>query len=113
MTFPIRSRRSTTTDHNHTLKAGVLFEKSGENDYDQINVQGVPGGTNNQNGRFVFLDSTPGGTGLAIANAALGRFDTYAELGTRSYAPYRAFMYEWFLQDSCKLRRKLRLDYGL
>ncbi len=97
----------------HTIKAGVLFEKAGENDYDQINVQGVPGGTNNQNGRFVFLDSTPGGTGLAIANAAIGRFDTYAELGTRSYTPYREFMYEWFLQDSWKVSPKLHVDYGL
>src|SRR5438309_7818189 len=103
MTFPIRSRRSTTTDHNHTLKAGVLFEKSGENDFDQINVQGVPGGTNNQNGRFAFLDSTPGGTGLGIANAALGLFDVYAELGNRSYTPYRGYMWEFFAQDSWKV----------
>jgi hypothetical protein len=98
---------------NHTVKGGFLFERQGENDYDQINVQGVPGGTNNQNGRFVFLDSTPGGTGLALANAAIGRFDTYAELGTRSYTPYREFMYEWFLQDSWKVTPKLHLDYGL
>jgi hypothetical protein len=98
---------------SHAIKGGFLFERAGENDYDQINVQGVPGGTNNQNGRFVFLDSTPGGTGLAIANAAIGRFDTYAELGTRSYTPYREFMYEWFLQDSWKVSSKLHLDYGL
>ncbi len=98
---------------NHTIKGGFLFERAGENDYDQINVQGVPGGTNNQNGRFVFLDSTPNGTGLSVANAALGLFDTYAELGTRSYTPYREFMYEWFLQDSWKITSKLHLDYGL
>ena len=98
---------------SHTIKGGFLFERAGENDYDQINVAGVPGGTNNQNGRFVFLDSTPGGTGLALANAAIGRFDTYAELGTRSYTPYRELMYEWFLQDSWKVNAKLHLDYGL
>ncbi|MBV9308287.1 MAG: carboxypeptidase regulatory-like domain-containing protein, partial [Acidobacteriaceae bacterium] len=98
---------------NHTLKAGFLFERSGENDYDQINIQGVPGGSNNQNGRFVFLDSTPNGTGLSVANAALGLFDTYAELGVRSYTPYRGFMYEWFAQDSWKITPKLHIDYGL
>jgi hypothetical protein len=37
---------------NHTFKFGVLYEHSGENDFVQINVAGVPGGTNNQNGRF-------------------------------------------------------------
>jgi hypothetical protein len=98
---------------SHTIKGGFLFERSGENDYDQINVQGVPGGTNNQNGRFVFSDTTPGGTGLGVANAAIGLFDTYSELGNRSYTPYRGQMYEWFLQDSWKVNSKLHLDYGL
>lgn len=98
---------------NHNIKFGFLFEKAGQNDYDQINVAGVPGGTNNQNGRFVFQDSTPGGTGLGIANAAVGRFDTYAELGTRAYTPYRGFMYEWFVQDSWKVTSKLHIDYGV
>jgi hypothetical protein len=76
--------------------------EGGQNDFDQINVSGVPGGTNNQNGRFVFNNTRPGGSGLAIANAALGLYDTYAELGTRSYTPYRGHMYEWFVQDAWK-----------
>src|SRR5687768_14467805 len=41
---------------SHTLKVGGVFERSGQNDFDQINVTGVPGGTNNQNGRFIFTD---------------------------------------------------------
>ena len=60
----------TKVSGNHTLKFGVLYERSGQNDFDQINVAGVPGGTNNQNGRFQFTDST--GTGVAAANAAMG-----------------------------------------
>lgn len=98
---------------SHSIKFGFLFERAGQNDFDQINVQGVPGGTNNQNGRFEFRDTTPGGTGLSIANAALGLFDTYAELGNRSYTPYRGQMYEWFVQDSWKATTKLHIDYGL
>lgn len=103
----------TKTIGSHTVKAGFLFERSGENDFDQINVQGVPGGTNNQNGRFAFSDTTPGGTGLSIANAAIGLFDVYAELGNRSYTPYRGFMYEFFAQDSWKVTPKLHIDYGI
>ena len=53
------------------------------------------------------------GTGVAIANAALGLFDTYAEIGDRSYTPYRGHMFEWFVQDSWKATPKLRLEAGL
>lgn len=98
---------------NHTIKFGGYFERAGQNDFDQINVSGVPGGTNNQNGRFVFTNSTPSGTGVGIANAAIGLFDTYAELGTRSYTPYRGHMFEWFVQDSWKATPKLRLELGV
>jgi carboxypeptidase family protein len=98
---------------SHTLKFGIYFERSGENDFDQINVAGTPGGTNNQNGRFVFSNSTANATGQAIANAALGFFDTYAELGARSFTPYRGHMVEWFVQDSWKATPKLRLEFGL
>lgn len=98
---------------NHTIKFGGYFERAGQNDFDQINVAGVPGGTNNQNGRFVFNRTTPNGTGIALANAAIGLFDTYAELGTRSFTPYRGHMVEWFVQDSWKMTPKLRLEAGL
>ena len=67
----------------HTFKFGYYFEYSGENDFDQINVSGVPGGTNNQNGRFQFSDTRTGGgatSGVGIANAALGLFDVYSEI---------------------------------
>ncbi len=99
---------------NHTIKFGGYFERAGENDFDQINVSGTPGGTNNQNGRFVFSNSlTDGKTGVAAANAALGLFDTYAEIGDRSYTPYRGHMFEWFVQDSWKVTPKLRVEAGL
>ncbi|MCI0392173.1 MAG: Plug and carboxypeptidase regulatory-like domain-containing protein [Acidobacteria bacterium] len=98
---------------NHTIKFGGYFERAGQNDFDQINVAGVPGGTNNQNGRFVFTNGTPGGTGVGIANAAIGLFDTYAELGSRAFTPYRGHMFEWFVQDSWKATPKLRLELGV
>ncbi|HWR52955.1 MAG TPA: carboxypeptidase-like regulatory domain-containing protein, partial [Bryobacteraceae bacterium] len=51
------SNNFTKVFSNHTFKVGALFERSGQNDFDQINVTGVPGGTNNQNGRFSFTDN--------------------------------------------------------
>lgn len=100
---------------NHTFKMGFLFERSGQNDFDQINVSGVPGGTNNQNGRFVFDDVRPGGaagTGTGMANAAMGLFSTYAEIGPRSYTPYRSHMFEFFGQDAWRVNQKLKLELG-
>lgn len=100
---------------NHTFKMGVYFERSGQNDFDQINVSGVPGGTNNQNGRFVFDDVRPGGVagaGTGLANAALGLFSTYAEIGNRSYTPYRGELFDFFFQDSWRVSQKLKLELG-
>lgn len=109
------SNSTTKVRGNHSFKFGVSFEYSGQNDFDQISTEGVPGGSNNQNGRFVFSDTRSGATsaGLAVANAAMGLFNTYAEIGERSYTPYRGQMFEWFVQDSWKATPKLRLELGV
>src|SRR4029453_11399861 len=88
---PIHAFSSNTTlvKGRHTLKGGVVVEYSGEDDFDQINVAAIPGGTNNQNGRFEFLDNRPGATGLGIANVALGLFSNYAEIGQRALTKWR------------------------
>jgi predicted heme/steroid binding protein len=97
---------------NHTLKFGGLWERSGEDDNDEINVQACPTCTNNQNGQFLFTDGLAGGTGVAVANAALGLFDTYSEIGHRAYTIFRANMWEAFAQDSWKTRQNLTLTFG-
>ncbi|WP_367182519.1 carboxypeptidase regulatory-like domain-containing protein [Edaphobacter sp.] len=105
---------------NHTLKIGGLWEYAGENNFDQINVSStIPGSTNNQNGFFVFSDARGGSTAapvpttnVAVANAAAGLFDTYAEIGTRSYTLFRSNMFEGFAQDQWRVNSKLVLEYG-
>ncbi|MBI2688107.1 MAG: TonB-dependent receptor [Acidobacteria bacterium] len=106
------SNNTTKIKGTHSIKFGVMFERSGQNDYDQINVSGVPGGSDNQNGRFVFINNRPGGSGTAISDAARGLFSTYAEIGIRSYTPYRGHMFEYFVQDSWKATDKLKIEYG-
>jgi hypothetical protein len=107
------SNNLTNVRGRHTLKAGVFVEYSGEDDFDQINVSAQPGDTNNQNGRFEFTDGRAGGTGLAIANAAMGLFTNYGEIGQRSRTNWRALAVDAFLQDSWKASDKLTVEGGV
>jgi hypothetical protein len=100
---------------NHTFKVGGLWEYSGENNFDQISVSSTtPGSTNNQNGQFRFTDTRSGfpSSGAAAANAALGLFDTYGEIGTKSYTLFRGNMYEGFAQDTWRAKSNLVIEYG-
>jgi carboxypeptidase family protein len=112
---PIHAFSNTTSlvKGRHTLKGGVVLEYSGEDDFDQINVAAIPGGTNNQNGRFEFLDNRPGATGLGIANVALGLFSNYAEIGQRALTKWRALATDVFLQDSWKPASKVTIEGGV
>jgi len=99
---------------SHTIRAGGVYERSGENDRDQIAFStSTAGQTNNQNGQFDFNNSNTNGTGLDLADAALGLYYTYSEVGARSETPYRANMFDFFAQDSWKATPKLHLEYGL
>jgi hypothetical protein len=100
---------------NHTVKAGVSAEYAGENNKDQITVSNTPGSTNNQNGKFVFTDRRIGGTtsNVGVANAALGLFDTYGEIGQRSYTLYRAWAYDGFIQDSWHVTPNVVIEAGI
>jgi hypothetical protein len=97
----------------HTVKAGVVVEYSGEDDFDQINVQAIPGSTNNQNGRFEFQPGRSGGTGVAIANVAMGLFSNYAEIGQRAFTKWRSLATDVFVQDSWKPASNLTIEGGI
>lgn len=98
---------------NHTFKFGFVFERAGQNDRDQVNVNGIPGGANNQNGRFDFQDTTfTGNLNPGIANLALGRFTSYAEIGPRDYTLSRGNMFEFFAQDAWKVTQNLKVELG-
>ncbi len=99
---------------NHTMKLGFNFEYAGENNFDQITVSNTPGSTNNQNGKFSFTDTRTGGTTtkIGVANVAEGLFDTYGEIGQRSYTLYRSTMYEGFIQDQWRATPKLVIEAG-
>jgi hypothetical protein len=98
----------------HTMKFGAYLEHAGQNDFIQGTTVG-PGATVNQNGDFTFNDTggTPKTSGLSIANAALGNFDTYSEFGAKAYTPYVSTSLDIFAQDSWKVNPKLNISFGL
>jgi carboxypeptidase family protein len=104
---------ATMVKGRHTFKMGAFIEYSGEDDFDQINVAAIPGGTNNQNGRFEFLDNRASGTGLAVANVAMGLYSNYAELGQRALTHWRALATDVFFQDSWKPVDRLTVEGGI
>jgi hypothetical protein len=112
---PIHTFTNTTTmvKGRHTLKGGVVFEYSGEDDFDQINVSAVPGGTNNQNGQFAFRNSATARSGLGMADMALGLFTEYAEVGQRAFTKWRALATDIFVQDSWKPATNLTVEGGV
>jgi hypothetical protein len=112
---PIHTFANATTwvKNRHTIKGGVVFEYSGEDDFDQINVQPIPGSTNNQNGRFQFTSSSSARTGLAMADAAMGLFTNYAEIGQRALTKWRALATDLFIQDSWRPASNLTIEGGV
>ena len=112
---PIHVWSNTTTwvKGRHTVKGGVSVEYSGEDDFDQINVNSIPGGTNNQNGLFEFRNSSSSRSGLGVADMALGIFTNYAEIGERAFTKWRALAGDFFLQDSWVVNDKLTVQGGV
>lgn len=107
------SNATTWVKGRHTFKGGVAVEYSGQDDFDQINVNAIPGGTNNQNGQFAFRNSGTARSGLGISDMALGLFTDYAELGQRAFTEWRALATDVFVQDSWKPRSNLTIEGGV
>lgn len=98
---------------NHTVKFGATFEYAGQNDLIQLTTASPPQ-TNNQNGGFQFLDSGAANTsGLGIANALLGNFNTYSEIGAKPETPWQAKSLDMFVQDVWQVKPKLSIHYGV
>ena len=96
----------------HTFKAGVLFEYSGEDDFDQINVSAVGDFTNNQNGRFTFRNARQS-PARASATLRSGLFSSYAEIGRRALTRWRALSTDVFAQDTWRPTNQLTIEGGV
>lgn len=89
----------------HTLKAGIYLHHSQK---DQTAFTSINGD--------IWFDrdaSNPGDTNWAFANALLGNFQRIAQSNVALNGQYRYWNYEWFVQDSWRVSRKLTIDFGM
>jgi hypothetical protein len=89
----------------HTFKAGVMVETGTK----------FQTATADVNGTYNFLvdSANPGDTGWGYSNALLGNFDTFTQASKFLNGQYEYRNYEWYLQDSWKVRSNLTVNYGL
>ncbi len=79
------ANKTTKVLGSHTIKFGVVLERSSEKDFIQSTTASAPA-TINENGAFRFLGGTV--TGAGIGNALLGSFTDYSELGGKPITPW-------------------------
>ena len=90
---------------SHTFKAGMYWESLNMNELNQAN----------DNGSFSFgsSSSNPNNSLNPWANALLGNFDGYSESSSPVQTVYKAFVREFYVQDSWRLTRRFSLEYGM
>ncbi len=100
---------------NNAMKFGFWWDHDGENDSDQVRVSPGGGVGNNLNGQFEFnaATSNPNTTGGPLADALLGNFDSYSEIGYRNDTQWGGHDVAFFGQDSAQVRPGLTLQGGL
>ncbi len=110
--FPLRGAETpgfsdltlTKTNGQHTMKLGLYYER----------WRAVKGESGKWNGSFDFtVDSlNPNDTQNPFSNALLGVFKSYSESNNRPPLYENSTSYEWYVQDSWRVNRKLTLDMG-
>jgi hypothetical protein len=89
---------------NHLIKLGGVYIR------DRIDQNGRP----NYNGNLVFNPSgATNSTGLALADALTGNFNSYTEANADPVGHFRFSQPEVFVQDTWKAARKLSLEFGV
>jgi hypothetical protein len=89
----------------HTLKMGLYIEG-------QRKTQ-TPYGDVNASIQFARDSGNPGDTNWAFSNALLGNFQRYTQLQKYVVANYLYHNFEWYAQDSWKIKSNLTLNFGM
>ena len=89
----------------HTFKFGIYYEHTQK-------IQSANAATRGSIS-FATDGNNPYNTNYTYSNALLGYYDTYSEATGRPQANYQYINFEWFAQDTWRVRHNLSLDYGV
>jgi hypothetical protein len=91
----------------HTLKAGMYYERMARN----VSVYSVY----NAAGTYYFGSdrANPLDAGYPYANALVGSVFAYGDDNTKLVNHARYSQFEWYVQDTWKVGRRLTIDYGM
>jgi len=91
----------------HTFKWGFNLEHGARNVsvYENYDI----------NGTYYFGNDTsnPGNSNYPLSNMLLGQVQSYGQDNEKQTNHARYYQYEWYLQDTFKISRRVTLDYGV
>ena len=91
----------------HTVKGGFYYERVTRN----VSVYSVY----NTQGTYYFGTDTanPNDTGYPVSNLLTGAIQSFGQDNIKQVNHARYNQYEWYIQDTWKVNRKLNIDYGI
>lgn len=95
----------TKVSGTHTMKAGIFIEYGTKFQTATADVNGTY--------NFTVDSANPNDTGYGYSNAMLGNFDTFTQASRFLNGAYHYRNYEWYVEDSWKVRSNLTVNYGL
>jgi Carboxypeptidase regulatory-like domain/TonB-dependent Receptor Plug Domain len=90
---------------NHILRAGAYLQRNRKNQTAFVQSGG--------NYDFGDSSSNPLDTGFGFANAAAGVYSSFSQASNMLTGQYRYTNFEWYLQDTWKVKPRVTLDLGL
>jgi hypothetical protein len=100
--------------HNHTLKAGLFYQRNRKDQIAWGNINGQFNFSNAQTSPSSCPVSTPTcALGDPLASALLGDFSSFGQSTARPTGYFRYNQLEFYVQDTWKITSRLTLDYGM